>query len=143
MVEEIKIHSVVQLIARQNHFEYLREKYLFQCRKNMKCVQMCWPIIIILIIFLYHMSWVKSNLDDNQQFCTIKTKSGLIRGKLNRTLFDGKLYYSFRGIPFAKPPINELRFKVIFFFKKSQVNMISIKCRNYSLLGTSKNLSME
>lgn len=50
--------------------------------------------------------------DFGQQFCTISTKSGRIRGKQNRTLFENKLYYSFRGVPFAKPPINELRFKV-------------------------------
>lgn len=48
----------------------------------------------------------------DEEFCTICTKSGEIRGKINQTLFDQKLYYSFRGIPYAKPPIDELRFKV-------------------------------
>lgn len=43
---------------------------------------------------------------------TVLTDNGRIRGKLNETLFDKKLYYSFRGIPFGKAPIAELRFKV-------------------------------
>ncbi|XP_055302656.1 juvenile hormone esterase-like [Sitodiplosis mosellana] len=76
----------------------------------MNCV--CWLIIFfVLFLSLYHLVGVESDRDDDQQFCTIKSKSGLIRGKFNRTLFDEKPYYSFRGIPFAKPPINERRFK--------------------------------
>lgn len=43
---------------------------------------------------------------------TVSTGNGRIRGKLNETLFDKKPYYSFRGIPFGKAPIGELRFKV-------------------------------
>lgn len=52
------------------------------------------------------------NLRDDRQFYTVETSSGRIRGVLNHSLFDGKSYVSFRGIPFAKPPINQLRFKV-------------------------------
>lgn len=78
----------------------------------MNCAHMCWPIIIfVLFLILYSLTSVESGFDEIQQFCTVKTKSGLIRGKFNRTLFDDKLYYSFKGIPFAKPPINELKFK--------------------------------
>lgn len=43
---------------------------------------------------------------------TVSTDNGRVRGKLNETIFDKKLYYSFRGIPFGKAPIGELRFKV-------------------------------
>lgn len=45
-------------------------------------------------------------------FETVSTLNGRVRGRLNRTLFDDKPYYSFRGIPYAKPPLRELRFKV-------------------------------
>lgn len=43
---------------------------------------------------------------------TVSTDNNRVRGKLNETIFDKKLYYSFRGIPFGKAPIGELRFKV-------------------------------
>lgn len=43
---------------------------------------------------------------------TVETGNGRVRGKLNETLFDKNLYYSFRGIPYGKALIGELRFKV-------------------------------
>lgn len=42
----------------------------------------------------------------------VDISSGRIRGKRSLTLFQEKPYYSFRGIPFAQPPIKDLRFKV-------------------------------
>ncbi|KAK5647711.1 hypothetical protein RI129_002603 [Pyrocoelia pectoralis] len=41
---------------------------------------------------------------------TVIIKCGKIRGKMERDYCDKK-YYSFRGIPYAKPPIGSLRFK--------------------------------
>lgn len=73
--------------------------------------------IVLLHIFVFILAFYVSNtiweyLQSDHQFYTIETSSGRIRGKLNHTLFDKKLFYSFRGIPFAKPPIQEFRFKV-------------------------------
>lgn len=42
----------------------------------------------------------------------IDIESGRIRGKQASTVYQEKPYYSFRGIPFARPPIKDLRFKV-------------------------------
>ena len=39
----------------------------------------------------------------------VKTTSGTIVGKLE-TLPNGKSVYEYLGIPYAKPPVNELRF---------------------------------
>lgn len=66
----------------------------------------------IFIISFYVSNIIWDYVQDGYQYCTIEIGHGRIRGKLNRTLFDGKLFYSFRGIPFAKPPLGELRFKV-------------------------------
>ena len=52
------------------------------------------------------------NVEIDEQFCTIEIEDGRVRGKQSRTLFENEVFYSFRGIPFAKPPINDLRFKV-------------------------------
>lgn len=42
----------------------------------------------------------------------VETTNGKIRGILNTTLLNAIPFYSFRGVPYAKPPIGDLRFKV-------------------------------
>lgn len=49
---------------------------------------------------------------NNEPHQIVQTQYGTIRGRENVTLFDGRIYYSYRGIPYGKPPVNELRFKV-------------------------------
>lgn len=46
----------------------------------------------------------------------VKITKGAIKGQILKSR-DGRDYYSFTGIPFAKPPIGELRFKVYIFFE--------------------------
>ncbi|KAG4072767.1 hypothetical protein HA402_005244 [Bradysia odoriphaga] len=41
----------------------------------------------------------------------VQTDCGPVRGKLFETLFDKRSYYAFKGIPYAEPPVNKLRFK--------------------------------
>lgn len=44
----------------------------------------------------------------------VLTKSGWVRGRKRRTIDDDDIQFvSFHGIPYGKPPIGELRFKVI------------------------------
>lgn len=42
----------------------------------------------------------------------IGTEEGLLRGTVQSS-FNGKKYLAFKGVPYAKPPIGSLRFKVI------------------------------
>lgn len=46
----------------------------------------------------------------------IHLKDGDINGTTTRTK-DGRLFHKFLGIPYAKPPVNELRFQVKLFFR--------------------------
>ncbi|XP_063837741.1 esterase SG1-like [Ostrinia nubilalis] len=41
----------------------------------------------------------------------VKLKQGKIIGKRSETVFDGRSYYVFYGVPYAKPPVGKLRFK--------------------------------
>ncbi len=44
----------------------------------------------------------------------VETNYGPVRG-IKRTSAVGDQFFSFRGIPYAKPPIGNLRFKVSFW----------------------------
>lgn len=46
------------------------------------------------------------------QYKIVDTDNGKVRGIKSSTLYKGDPYYAFKGIPYAKPPIGSLRFKV-------------------------------
>lgn len=44
----------------------------------------------------------------------VKVQQGVLSGEQLTTDPDGTPYYSFKGIPYAQPPLGKLRFKVSF-----------------------------
>ncbi|XP_033244802.1 uncharacterized protein LOC108153856 [Drosophila miranda] len=46
-----------------------------------------------------------------KQTKVISTRNGQVKGLRRKTLYDEELYYAFEGIPFAQPPLGELRFR--------------------------------
>ena len=48
----------------------------------------------------------------------VTTKTGQVSGTLEKS-FSSKDYFAFRGIPFAEPPIGELRFMVTNFWHRN------------------------
>lgn len=47
------------------------------------------------------------------EYVEIATKEGKLKGLLKKSQgLTNKKYYSFQGIPYAKPPVGKLRFKV-------------------------------
>lgn len=42
---------------------------------------------------------------------TVIIEQGKLRGKICKD-YNGRPFYSFQGIPYAKPPVGDLRFKV-------------------------------
>lgn len=67
-----------------------------------------------VLIVLGALSSFASKSDSNEYYKIVETSNGLIRGILKSTLLNGTEYYSFKGIPYAKSPIGDLRFKVSF-----------------------------
>lgn len=51
---------------------------------------------------------------DSMRVKTVQIADGSIRGVRETSLRKQVDFYAFRGIPFAKPPLGELRFKVNF-----------------------------
>lgn len=68
-------------------------------------------LLICAVLNLVRIHAIETN-DENVEYKLIETTNGVIRGQIATTIFKQKRYYSFRGIPFAQPPIETLRFKV-------------------------------
>ena len=68
-------------------------------------------IILIHLLFYCCVDYCYGG-DDDVIHKIVQTNNGLVRGKQLLTLFDNVPYYAFKGIPYAKPPIGDLRFKV-------------------------------
>lgn len=66
--------------------------------------------MLLLLLFASIIHDVISSSHD--EYRIIETNDGHIRGKSGTTLLDNVSYYSFKGIPYAKAPTGNLRFKV-------------------------------
>lgn len=69
--------------------------------------------IMVIAVAICSTSLRAMNVEVNDEFKLIETSHGVIRGKLEITLFKQRRYFSFRGIPYARPPVGPLRFKVL------------------------------
>lgn len=67
-------------------------------------------VALVIVLFLGFAHALSSVFNDATPI--VDTEYGKVRGQQRITLFDSKVYYSFRGIPFAQPPVGELRFQV-------------------------------
>lgn len=94
----------------------------FSLFKTTKLIKMIWSVskkLLIILISLVVALAVSISIyvsvsapKDFDSYKVIETNDGPVRGQLKRTVFNGNPYYAFQGIPYAKPPVGELRFKV-------------------------------
>lgn len=68
--------------------------------------------ITVLVLAVQIINSGSGTYDMNSDITVVNTVNGLVRGKKFLTLYESKPYYSFKGIPYAKPPLGDLRFKV-------------------------------
>lgn len=68
-----------------------------------------------ITIFYFAVLYI-TTLEINQIICdeykVVETSNGAVRGVKNKIWWKNVDYYSFKGIPYAEPPIGKLRFKV-------------------------------
>ena len=67
-------------------------------------------LFLIAVIALVLLLLIFCELTLCQNVVTIETKNGLVYGRVE-TPIDGKQLNVFRGVPFAQPPVGELRFR--------------------------------
>lgn len=105
----IKSKITTSKVTYINIDEYVLFHSLISSKKIRDCTMShIYEIITILTLILVFTSSVFSSL-------IVNTNGGKIRGFESNSILDGKKYYSFLGIPYAKPPLGDLRFQVIFF----------------------------
>ena len=69
--------------------------------------------MILRLFFIISLSATAlSNVLPTEEYLTVRTDCGVVRGRSEVTLLEKRTFYAFKGIPYAKPPIGELRFKV-------------------------------
>lgn len=66
-------------------------------------------VIIIIAYILFKYNWIDKNSND----AFVRTSNGILQGLKHEN------YYSFEGIPYAEPPINENRFEIPKPYRKS------------------------
>lgn len=93
------------LFQLENRFEVIRHKMklIVQPLKLIDILAFAWTGIKLFLIECRRYYYREETV--------VETKSGLVKGFKIASSFDYS-YFNFIGIPYAKPPIGELRFKV-------------------------------
>lgn len=66
------------------------------------------------------------NGESKDQYKIVETSNGRVRGIRNTTLLNGVPFYAFKGIPYVKAPIDDLRFKVMsFIVNKKEIEQLN------------------
>lgn len=64
----------------------------------------------LLLLLITVVALIKCEDDGNYKI--VKINQGSVRGQKLRAIFYETDYYSFKGIPYAEPPVDQLRYKV-------------------------------
>ena len=75
----------------------------------MKFLQFRVPGIIVICAVLYASKLTRAELDESKRAPVVKIESGRVEGKIEN-LPHGKTVHEYLGIPYAEPPVGELRF---------------------------------
>ena len=73
---------------------------------DMNLARLC---ILVTFSVLFISKFTQADLDEMQRSPVVQTESGAVVGKIE-TLPLGKSVHEYLGIPYAEPPVGELRF---------------------------------
>lgn len=65
--------------------------------------------------------------EQDEASAIVTTFYGRVRGHRYYTVFGDKPYYAFKGIPYAKPPLDSLRFKVRTCHKRVRLSYLNVQ----------------
>ncbi|XP_037042859.1 esterase E4-like isoform X1 [Bradysia coprophila] len=66
---------------------------------------------VAITVLTFATTVLSDDTQSDQQYVTVKTESGEVRGYTEFTLLEKRQYYAFKGIPYAKPTVGPLKFK--------------------------------
>ena len=75
-----------------------------------KHIASCFVLFCTAVLSATCLPAINSRVDEVT--VTVNTRNGQVRGHRAYTIFEQKLFYTFKGIPYAQPPVGGLRFKV-------------------------------
>lgn len=70
--------------------------------------KLCLYLSVYVLLLIFSID-ADGSVSDNSLI--VNTESGAIQGSVLKTLLDKRSFYSFKGIPYAQPPLGALRFK--------------------------------
>lgn len=85
----------------------MRSRRLSTSASNSRSVTMVLSFIYLVVLFDPFAATVSA-----QSTAVVRTSTGPVQGEILRTVVKGNRYSAFKGIPYAKPPLRYLRFKV-------------------------------
>lgn len=68
--------------------------------------------LVLTVDLVNHNSENDALVPIENDFSVVDTLHGTLRGRKVFTVLNQKPYFTFRGIPYAQPPVGELRFRV-------------------------------
>lgn len=105
-----KIHTSTESMSQRYRFQW-NEYHYSMCFWAWNIFEMGMIVLFYFVVFTFmHCECGISN-----EYKSVETYDGIVRGQLKQTLIRNVSYYAFLGIPYAEKPINELRFKVRIF----------------------------
>lgn len=82
-------------------------------------------LILAVFVVIISIAILTCRSKSNAKFKIVGTNNGKVQGDLKTTFMKKIDYYSFKGIPYGKPPTGELRFKVRFRIEELIVNSVA------------------
>lgn len=101
--------------------QFKEHVFLTMCSLQTSHLIWCAFLVSIAVICI-------AKTDEDIEYKTVDTNNGKVRGIRKTSLIKEVNFYSFKGIPYARSPTRELRFKVSFFLLLFEIILDYFRC---------------